>query len=229
MAYVRKTDTLIQDIKRKVRVMKQSALNTYDHPTPEIGTPLYKTIKDDIIKAAYASAPELLGKLPDDMLKKCESVRVKFFRDWHSETETKEADVDFHSASHDRFYLPYSRQTTSSFPCVYSKIEQCSPETQAWVAEELSLDKKRIEAISKFENIEYQIVNYMDQHASLNTAVKDMPELELYVPSHYVTKLHAANEPRTAKKQKVNTAEALDIDVNVLASAAIAHRITSSN
>ena len=73
MAYVRKTDTLIYDIKAKVREMKQSALDTYDHPTPEIGTPLYKTMKADIIKAAYASAPELLGKLPDDMLKKCDS------------------------------------------------------------------------------------------------------------------------------------------------------------
>ena len=225
MAYVRKTDTLVQDIKRKVREMKQSALNTYDHPNPEIGTPLYKTMKDDIIKAAYASAPELLGKLPDDMLKKCESVSAQFY----NETETKEANVDFHSASHDRFFIPYSRNNRSYFPSVSIKIEQCSPETQAWVAEELSLNKKRAEAVSKFEDIEYQIVNYMDQHASLNTAVKDMPELELYVPSHYVTKLHAANEPRTAKKQKVNTAEALDIDVNVLASVAIAHRITSSN
>ena len=225
MAYVRKTDTLIYDIKAKVREMKQSALDAYNHPTPEIGTPLYKTMKDDIIKAAYASAPELLGKLPDDMLKKCDSVRAKFY----NETETKEADVDFHSASHDRFFIPYSRNNTSYFPYVNTKIEQCSPETQAWVAEELSLNKKRAEAGLKFENIEYQIVNYMDQHASLNTAVKDMPELELYVPSQYVTKLHAANEPRTAKKKKVNTAEALDIDVNVLASAAIAHRITSTN
>jgi hypothetical protein len=182
-------------------------------------------MKDDIIKAAYASAPELLGKLPDDMLKKCDSVRAVFY----DATETKEADVDFHSASHDRFYIPYSRKNTSYFPYVNTKIEQCSPETQAWVAEELSMHKKRADTLSKFENIEYQIVNYMDQHASLNTAVKDMPELELYVPSQYVTKLHAANEPRTAKKQKVNTAEALEIDVNVLASAAIAHRITSTN
>ena len=106
MAYVRKTDTLIYDIKAKVREMKQSALDAYDHPTPEIGTPLYKTMKDDIVKAAYASAPELLGKLPDDMLKKCDSVRAKFY----DETETKEADVDFHSATlcvYLRFALSY--------------------------------------------------------------------------------------------------------------------------
>lgn len=224
MAYVRKTDTLVQDIKRKVREMKQSALDAYDHPTPEIGTPLYKTMKDDIIKAAYASAPELLGKLPDDMLKKCDSVSARLIGE-----DEKHFTVNFDSASHDRFYLPYSRQNTSYFPNVYLEPKHCSPDTQAWVDEESVFNKKRFDTKKKFDTIEYQIVNYMDQHASLNTAVKDMPELELYVPTPYVTKLHAANEPRTAKKQKVNTAEALDIDVNVLASVAIAHRITSSN
>ena len=224
MAYVRKTDTLVQDIKRKVREMKQSALNSYDHPTPEIGTPLYKTMKDDIVKAAYASAPELLGKLPDDMLQRADSVRAKFI-----DENEKHFTVEFSSASHDRFYLPYSRQSKSYVPNVCIEPKHCSPDTQAWLDEESVFNKKRFDAKKKFDTIEYQIVNYMDQHASLNTAVKDMPELELYVPTPYVTKLHAANEPRTAKKQKVNTAEALDIDVNVLASAAIAHRITSTN
>ena len=224
MAYVRKTDTLVQDIKAKVREMKQSALDAYNHPTPEIGTPLYKTMKDDIVKAAYASAPELLGKLPDDMLKKCDSVTARFIGE-----DEKHFVVEFSSASHDRFYLPYSRQNTSYFANVHLEPKHCSPDTQAWIDEESVFNKKRFDTKKKFDTIEYQIVNYMDQHASLNTAVKDMPELELYVPAPYVTKLHAANEPRTAKKQKVNTAKALDIDVNVLASAAIAHRITSTN
>ena len=34
----------------------------------------------------------------------------------------------------------------------------------------------------KFKKIEEQLKSFMEQHASLNTAIKELPQLEQYVP-----------------------------------------------
>ena len=67
----------------------------------------------------------------------------------------------------------------------------------------------------------------MGQHASLNTALKEMPELEMYVPAAFMRK-HAAPEASRAKVQRPTNIERLDINVDVLTSAAVAHRIATA-
>ena len=70
----------------------------------------------------------------------------------------------------------------------------------------------------------------MQQHASLNTAIKEMPEIEHYVPVEYIEKLHAPSMPRgkTAPRPEKTTVEELGIDRDALTSAAVAHQIASS-
>ena len=57
-----------------------------------------------------------------------------------------------------------------------------------------------------------------------------MPEIEHYVPTEYIDKLHAASKPRgaTAPRPDKTTVEDLGIDRDALTSAAVAHQIASS-
>ena len=82
----------------------------------------------------------------------------------------------------------------------------------------------------KFNKVEAQLKSFMEQHASLNTAIKEMPEIEHYVPTEYIEKLHAPSVPRskTAPRPDKTTVEDLGIDRDALTSAAVAHQIASS-
>ena len=79
----------------------------------------------------------------------------------------------------------------------------------------------------KFNKVEEQLKSYMQQHASLNTAIKELPELEQYVPEEYMEKLHAPSAPRgKAQRAEKTTVEDLGIDRDALTSAAVAHQLT---
>ena len=69
----------------------------------------------------------------------------------------------------------------------------------------------------------------MGKHASLNTAIKEMPELKLYVPSHYIEKLEKQENRIKAKPKAPTTDDDVAVDVEALTRAAIAHRITTAN
>jgi hypothetical protein len=68
----------------------------------------------------------------------------------------------------------------------------------------------------------------MTQHASLNAALKDLPSLEMYVPSEYMRKIAAASAPRNAPKIERTIIKDLDIDVAELTTAAVAHRFAAA-
>ena len=79
----------------------------------------------------------------------------------------------------------------------------------------------------KFNKVEEQLKSYMQQHASLNTAIKELPELEQYVPEEYMEKLHAPSAPRgKVQRAEKTTVEDLGIDRDALTSAAVAHQLT---
>ena len=80
-----------------------------------------------------------------------------------------------------------------------------------------------------FDGIKEQLTSFMGKHASLNTAIKELPELEMYVPQEYLDRL--AEE--TVKHKKVfplanDDDDEVKVDVEAITRAAIAHRITSS-
>ena len=58
--YVRKTQTLIEDIEHKVDIMKRSAVSQLtDDNKVEIGTPLHAEIKTAIENVLWQLAPDL--------------------------------------------------------------------------------------------------------------------------------------------------------------------------
>ena len=66
MAYVRKTDTLVNDIIGRVQDMSRTAQQPYQTDTLEVGTPEYNDMRNAVVDRTWAAAPDLKGKLPDD-------------------------------------------------------------------------------------------------------------------------------------------------------------------
>ena len=222
MAYVRKTDTLVNDIRWKIRRMSDKAIEAAGTDKLETGSPIHQELVETVLTAAWSDAPDLRGKLPDAWLNKYKRFDVVFK---HPDGTKVEAAL---FPSVDRFRIPGGDNTYLQ-RTITVEASHCTPEALAWVQASSERKANREKIKSQFQTIEYQLMEYMDLHASLNTAIKDMPELEMYVPEIYLDKFRAPSEPRKAKAKKVNSASELNIDVNALTSAAIAHRITSTN
>lgn len=222
MAYVRKTDTLVNDIRWKIRRMSDKAIEATGTDKLETGSPIHQELVETALTAAWSDAPDLRGKLPDAWLNKYKRFDLVFKR-----PDGTKVHADLYP-SVDRFRIPGGDNTYLHTPLIV-ETSHCTPEALAWVQASSERKANREKVKSQFQNIEYQLMEYMDLHASLNTALKDMPELEMYVPEIYLDKFRAPSEPRKAKAKKVNSASELNIDVNALTSAAIAHRITSTN
>jgi hypothetical protein len=228
MAYVRKTDTLCYDIRENVRHMKSKALQA--HPVPDIqtGTADYKHAVESIITASYADAPELKGKLPDSWLKRFEKVEVEFVNEDDSGLQTHNFTVSIHTPTGEDLMLPPSANQTYYGARVEMSRKDMTEGLCAWLDGANAVNDRRRTIAEQFDNVEQQLTAYMRQHASLNAAVKEMPEMEMYVPPQYMDKMREATVPRKKKSgsNEPTASEELGIDRNALATMAIAHRLT---
>lgn len=227
MAYVRRTDTLVDAITHKVREMSRNARRPYQSGKLEYGMPEYTDAVRTAENAAYSDYPEARGKLPDTWLRKTRMVRMAV-----KDNEGNHViSTDIEAPDEDKITLPahivregwYSTNELPVYP------DHMTPAFKNWVANAKERESKLSELTEQFNVIEEQLKAYMRSHASLNTALKDMPELEMYVPEEYMIRYRQAAAP---KKSKVVTdhseepIEALNIDRNQLAAIAIANRVT---
>ena len=218
MAYVRKTQELVDGIRDQVRTMSKAAREPYSDSDPAAGTPEYEILREAAIDASFADAPHLKGKLPEAWLGRPHRVRGYISKDGQ-----RVASFDLRSTEANPIYL--SPSDRSSWADVHMKYENLSERAQAWV-DGAAARKATYESIKeKFNVVEKQLRDYMSAHSSLNTALKELPDLEMYVPDRFMRKYRAAAEPR-AKAPKPTNVQDLNIDVDALAAAAITHRIT---
>lgn len=220
MAYVRKTDTLVQDIVNHVRQMSRDAQHPYRTDTLDVGTPEYVAMSQAVVDESWSAAPELQGKVPAEWC-----------------TKPQRTDVLVKDAA-DKLYAKFSIERTETNPVILSpayssmypdvkvRYENLIGTAKTWVDNVNTNTAKCEEIKESFEIVEHQLKGFMKQHASLNAALNEMPELEMYVPNKYMQKYRAASAPR-AKVERPTNVEDLNIDVNALASAAITHRILS--
>lgn len=223
MAYVRKTETLIEDITRNIRRMKDVAVSHYNDSQLQPDTVEFNAMLDAVQTAAYADAPHLRDKLPTAWLVEKESIRVKYKSDdglyrWDTLLEAK---------SGQKFSLPPHIDRSYYIAEVNIRDEHCNDVIRHWVDGKTERAEKRSEIAEQYNNVERQLVAYMRGHASLNAAVKDMPEIEMYVPNKYMEKLRETTAPREKKPQQQSLVDDLQIDRDAIASIAIAHRITA--
>jgi hypothetical protein len=221
MAYVRKTDMLVNDVIEHVQAMSRAAQHPYDD-TLEVGTPEYNDMRKATVSATWKSAPELEGKLPDDWCGTPHRVNVNL-RDTNNNSVARFG-VENSTANPMRLSPEYR----TSFPHVDVSVDDLTGAAKTWINEMAGKQEQRLEIIDKFKVVKDQLASFMRQHASLNAMLTEMPELEMYVPDRYMQKVRAKSAPR-AKVERPTNVEDLNIDVDALAAAAITHRMVTAN
>lgn len=232
MAYVRRTETMCDDVAARIDAMKDKALEPHQQGNIEIDTPEWNAARDAIQTAAYSDAPDLKGKLPDNWLSPCKEVYVKFRVD-SSDPENKDTFIDstIHAKEHLRIKMPkhISEGTSRYNNALRIQYSQCSEVLKDWLDGQTAISAKRKQIASQYKTLKDQINRLLRSHASLNAALKEVPELEMYVPDEYMTKFRAVSEPRVrgGSADKPNYADDIGIDRDALTAIAVAHRVTA--
>jgi len=222
MAYVRKTDTLVHDVINRVQAMSRAAQQPYQTDTLEVGTPEYNDMRNAVVDKTWAAAPDLKGKLPDDWCGTPRRVDVHL-RDTNDCTVARFG-IENTVANPIRLSPEYA----THYPDVYVSTANLTGAAKTWVNAMAGNQEKRNAVREQFKVVENQLHAFMQQHASLNAMLTEMPELEMYVPDRYMTKVRAKSEPR-AKVERPTNVQDLNIDVDALAAAAITHRMVTAS
>ena len=222
MAYVRKTDTLVNDIIGRVGEMSRTAQQPYQTDTLEVGTPEYNDMRNAVVDKTWAAAPDLKGKLPDDWCGTPRRVDVHL-RDTNDCTVARFV-IENTVANPIRLSPEYP----ANYPDVIVSTADLTGAAKTWVNAMAGNREKRNAVREQFKVVKDQLSAFMQQHASLNTMLTEMPELEMYVPEKYMTKVRAKSAPR-AKVERPSIVQDLNIDVDALAAAAITHRMVTAN
>ena len=236
MAYVRKTDTLVSEILSKVREMSRTAQEPYSGKTLTDDSAEYNAIRNCIEDISWKDAPQIKQQMPKDWLEglQAKEIDVNIVA---PESCPDSADISIYLKQPNDGYFTLSPAHASAGSSYYGnkgKIElredDFPPVLMAWFKGGKSNESLKKSIEDKFNKVENQLKSFMEQHASLNTAIKEMPEIEHYVPTEYIEKLHAPSVPRskTAQRPEKTTVEDLGIDRDALTSAAVAHQIASS-
>ena len=229
MAYVRKTDTLVQHILHKVRQMSQTAQKPYSADTLTKESAEYEAIRNCVESVSWKGAPQLKQQMPDEWLDglKTKNVDVKIIA---PESCPDSGDVNIYLEG-DFTLSPAHASAGHSYSGNRGKmtLEEADfpPILMTWFKSGKSNESIKKSLQDKFNKIEEQLKSFMEQHASLNTAIKELPQIEQYIPEEYIEKLHAPSAPRgKVQRAEKTTVEDLGIDRDALTSAAVAHQLT---
>jgi len=223
MANVRKTQELVDAIDSKVRRMSDDAQEPHKQKELMLGTAEYDALREDVLTEMWSAAPQLRNQLPSDWCTTPNRIDVHI-NDDHGK-RIKFTSVD--STDQDPLVCP-PKVTSSYAPDHKIKYSNLSPDVVTWVEENKQRAAKCAEIGDQFNTVRQQLAAFMSQHKSLNTALKEMPEIELYVPERFMERYRAKAAPRVKPEAPTNVEE-LNIDRDSLAAAAIAHRMSQSN
>ena len=174
MAYVRKTDILVDAIRTKVRTMSSTAQEQYGSSTLEIGSSEYHDMRKSVEAKTWASNPDLQGKLPDDWCGTPHRVDV-LVCDTNADGVAR-CYVENTLANPIRLSPEFKGD---AYPNITVSTAELTGAAKSWVNELSSNTAKRTEVRNQFILVESQLVNFMEKHASLNAALTEMPELEM--------------------------------------------------
>ena len=220
--YVRKTQTLITDIEHEVYKMQQSAISKLtSENNVEIGTPLHAEIKTAIENTLWQLAPDLKDKMPKEWLSDETHVMVDFPSDEHRTVR-----YNFGSQTGDELKIPPHFRRWDD---IHISQKYWTPLIQEWLSSQHNAEVERQKIVDSYHTISSQLTSFMAKHASLNTALKEMPELELYVPDEYIEKVNKKENRIKATPSAPTTEDYEEVDVDALTRAAVAHRVTTGN
>lgn len=234
MAYVRKTETLVREILGKVKEMSTTAQEPYQTDRIKRGTPEYDALASVVADVSWKETPDLKNKAPSswNRLLDCREVTTILPEMITSNGSTEEVRIDLIPPEGTTFFMSPAHISTGYYRSGGAKVKFSPDDVPAivknWFSSKAEKDATRKEVAAKFDGIKDKLEQFMSQHASLNAALKDLPSLEMYVPSEYMRKIAAASAPRNAPKVERTIIEDLDIDVAELTTAAVAHRFAAA-
>jgi len=182
MSYVRMTKSVIVAIRDKVNDLKDTELQNQEQPDVVIGTPLYDDLVRVALEAVWSEAPDIKDKMPDNWCRIQDSVSISFRGEGMSDVIRRKLWLPVG----DKLRLPPDYSDWNETEVSH---EHMTPEIVEWLAARYEEEGKRQETIDMFDAIETELTEFLNRYASLNTAIKDMPELEAYIPDEYMIKL----------------------------------------
>ena len=221
--YVRKTMTLVEDIRDTVDRMKHSEVKKlYKGTSIPLDTPLHREVRKVIEKVLWKEAPDLMDKMPEGWCKMEDAIQVSFY----APSPSIGIPIHFETSIEDKLKLPptYSKYGTD---CQIYDADT-TPLIKEWMEDIKNQEKNKSETQDMFDGIKAQLTSFMEKHASLNTALKELPELEMYVPQGYLDKLAEETVRTKPTKRELDDDDGVELDMEAITRAAIAHRITSS-
>ena len=224
MAYVRKTDTLVAAINKKVVDISNTAQARYDVDAVVFDSAQQSELVEAAHLSAWSEAPELRHTMPKGWMINADEATLRIYGPADEQGINTMAMA---KTIHGTFKLPHTRDSRSYRPAVDVLYQYLSTSIKDVVSQSADKAKKQSDIKAKFQIIREQLKCFMDQHASLNTALKEMPQLEMYVPDGYMHQIRAESAPRAKAEQRSNVVD-LNIDVDALAAAAITHRIATA-
>lgn len=223
MAYVRKTDTLVNGITGTVRDMRRRATEPYDTDSMEEGSPEYNALSSVVETVDWKLAPDLRNKMPTDWKAKVDQVYMEMGLGEGKFTQRLDpANPYYLNPKHlgnGRYYCPTIKMEDNDVPDI----------VKDWVTDREKKIKTKASLVEKYQTIETKLDLFMQQHASLNAALKDMPEIELYVPDQFMAKIREPSQKRDkAPTEERPVYESLGLDASDLTVLAVGHRIAKA-
>lgn len=217
MAYVRITEDLKDTIRAKIGAMQRDATATYKIEAPAPGTELNAQFLEEAHKALWSAHPEMRGITPDDWCVQSTETSLTL----REAGGNREVNIRLEAP----LVAPPNADIRHRRSIVVLTKGETPPEVMAWFENAATALAEQEQVAQTFRNVDHQVNTFLGTQASLNAALKAMPELENYVPQRYLDRVNQQVERRTPTKKA--DVEAI-VDRDALVSLAAAHRITQS-
>lgn len=233
MAYVRRTEELVCEVKAKVNQMRDHALKPYKEKEIQRNSVEYNELYAAVEPFAWRAAPELKDKIPDEWLSNStfKSVHTRIDYDMPNSKQYTFVKLNVPKDS-PPFKLPPNYEKQGGYygdphTDMKFKNEDVPPSVVKWFEAEYKNSRTRDELIAKYKGIRDKLESFMLGHKSLNKMLEAMPDFQHYVPERFMDRIRKPNVKRENTGVQTTIIEELDIDTQELVTAAVAHRLSN--
>jgi hypothetical protein len=204
MSYVAVSDKFKSDVKNKLRQMRYREVNS----VPSLDYKLSST-RPDVITWAWGEHLHLKDQMPAKWCGKADNVQIRF--------ETQERGVFRIRAE----LTPPLVTPPGGTPQGVVSISPDDPDIKPYVERESAL----YDIVQRWDKVDKQILEFLGKCKSVNEALKLWPQIEMYIPPEFITKVNEKKERSAAGPSRA--AEALKaLDTDHLTTAAVISRMS---
>lgn len=222
MAYVRVTEKLLDGIENKINIMYDKALKMHANPDTSYGTAIHSDVEKAVLTQAWSACPELYDQLPDEWCHFSSALDAEIV----SQDGRNRATFRVFNPSDTHLKLP-CKPSPYYHDSIRVDYEHQSDAVRAWLEDQFNRAQEVTDTREQFRLVHRQITDFLRTKTSLNAALKEMPELELYVPQEFMDKYHEPTAPR-ANTSAEDQPPAVEVDRDQLAALAVAHRMATA-